>query len=69
MTNGVSTSEGGKGPVVLGVTWAEMGLATILIVLRAKNASVSSSRKLSSGLFGLRWDFMWVIVAFVSDAR
>ncbi|KAJ5923774.1 hypothetical protein N7454_009019 [Penicillium verhagenii] len=64
MTDGLSLSNGGKGPVVLGVTWAEMGLAFVLIVLRAKTASICPSRQLSSGLFGLRWDFVWVIVAF-----
>ncbi|KAJ5093720.1 hypothetical protein N7456_009581 [Penicillium angulare] len=65
MTDASSISHGGeKGSVVLGVTWAEMGLASILIVLRAKTASVSPSRQLASGLFGLRWDFFWVIIAF-----
>ncbi|KAJ6096432.1 hypothetical protein N7486_007178 [Penicillium sp. IBT 16267x] len=64
MTDGLSHSNGGKGPVILGVTWAEMGLAFILIILRAKNASICPSRQLSSGLFGLRWDFVWVIIAF-----
>ncbi|KAJ5643408.1 uncharacterized protein N7484_005915 [Penicillium longicatenatum] len=64
MTDGLSMSNGGKGPVVLGVTWAEMGLAFILIILRAKTASVCPSRQLSSGLYGLRWDFVWVIIAF-----
>ncbi|KAJ5716129.1 hypothetical protein N7493_008040 [Penicillium malachiteum] len=64
MTNGSSTAHGGKGPVIMGVTWAEMGLALVLIVLRAKTASISPSRQLSSGLFGLRWDFIWVMIAF-----
>lgn len=67
MTDGLSIANGGKGPVILGVTWAEMGLAFVLIILRAKNASICPSRQLSSGLYGLRWDFVWVIIAFVGD--
>ena len=60
-----SEAYGGRGPLVLGVTWAEMGLAFILIVLRAKTASVCQNSQWSSGLFGLRWDFVWVVFAFV----
>ncbi|KAJ5594910.1 uncharacterized protein N7459_001118 [Penicillium hispanicum] len=55
---------GGRGPLVLGITWAEMGLALVLIILRAKTASVCPTHHLSSGVFGLRWDFIWVLVAF-----
>lgn len=43
---------GGKGPLVLGVTWAEAGLALLLISLRAKNASVAPEGKMSVGMFG-----------------
>ncbi|KAJ5168552.1 uncharacterized protein N7482_004146 [Penicillium canariense] len=59
-----SAAYGGKGPLILGVTWAEMSLAFILIILRAKTASVCPQGQLSSGIFGLRWDFVWVILAF-----
>lgn len=65
MTDVSRITYGGKGPLVLGVTWVEMGLALILIVLRAKTASVCPPGQLSSGIFGLRWDFVWVIMAFV----
>lgn len=65
MTQSPSVSYGGKGPLILGVTWAEMSLAFILFILRAKTASVYPQGQLSSGLFGLRWDFVWVILAFV----
>lgn len=65
MTDGSRITYGGNGPLVLGVTWAEMGLALILIILRAKTASVCPPGQPSSGIFGLRWDFVWVIMAFV----
>jgi hypothetical protein len=65
MTQSLSVSYGGKGPLILGVTWAEMSLAFILFILRAKTASVYPQGQLSSGIFGLRWDFVWVILAFV----
>ncbi|CEO60460.1 hypothetical protein PMG11_05087 [Penicillium brasilianum] len=64
MTQSPSVSYGGKGPLILGVTWAEMSLAFILFILRAKTASVYPQGQLSSGVFGLRWDFVWVILAF-----
>jgi len=57
---------GGKGPLVLGVTWTEAALALILVGLRAKTASVSPGGKMSAGIFGLRWDCIWVIIAIVS---
>lgn len=69
MTDASEVSYGGKGPLVLGVTWAEMGLALILMVLRAKTASVCPGGRLVSGIFGLRWDFVWVIFAFVCPCR
>lgn len=64
----MSPSYGGKGPLVLGVTWAEAGLALILVSLRAKSASVAQGGKMSVAMFRLRWDFMWVIVAVVSSS-
>ncbi|KAJ5089737.1 hypothetical protein N7532_008421 [Penicillium argentinense] len=65
MTDMPDVTYGGKGPLLLGVTWSEMGLALILIVLRAKTASVCPPGQPSSGIFGLRWDFVWVILAFM----
>lgn len=65
MSDSLNGAYGGKGPLLLGITWTEMGLALILLVLRARTASVCPSGKLSSGIFGLRWDFIWVVVAFV----
>lgn len=60
----------GRGPLLLGITWSEAGLTLILIILRAKNASIRPREPGSlTGLSGivtrLRWDFVWVITAFV----
>lgn len=68
MTLPSNGSYGGKGPLILGVTWAEMSLASFLFVLRAKTASVYPQGQNFAGLFGLRWDFVWVILAFVWDS-
>ena len=65
MANALITVSGDKSALVLGITWAEMGLASVLILLRAKTASLCPSREFSSGLFGLRWDFIWVMIAYV----
>ena len=65
MADAASPPYGGKGPLLLGVTWAEMGLTLILIVLRAKTASLYPPDQRSSGVLGLRYDFIWVIIAFV----
>ena len=56
---------GAKGPLVLGITWTEAALAVVLVALRAKTASFSEG-KMSSGVFGLRWDCIWVVFAIVS---
>lgn len=65
MSNSSGSAYGGQGPLVLGITGAETGLALILIVLRAKNASVCPPGHLLWGIFGLRWDFICVLFAFV----
>ncbi len=57
---------GAQGPVMLGITWTEATLALILILLRAKAAAFSPDNNLSAGIFGLRWDFIWVIMAMVT---
>ena len=54
---------GAKGPLVLGVTWTEAALAIILVALRAKTASFTEGKM--AGVFGLRWDCIWVIFAMV----
>ncbi|KAF7718264.1 Uncharacterized protein PECH_002079 [Penicillium ucsense] len=64
MTKSATVSYGGKGPLVLGVTWAETSLALVLFFLRARTASVCPQGQLSSGFFSLRWDFVWAILAF-----
>lgn len=51
---------------MLGITWTEATLALILILLRAKAAAFSPDNNLSAGIFGLRWDFIWVIMAMVT---
>ncbi|KAJ6446468.1 S-adenosyl-L-methionine-dependent methyltransferase [Purpureocillium lavendulum] len=57
-------SYGGRGPLLLGVSWAEAAVALILVALRAKTASLCPpGHLLSTGIFGLRWDFCWVIFA------
>ncbi|KNG90331.1 hypothetical protein ANOM_001465 [Aspergillus nomiae NRRL 13137] len=63
MTEPPDRAHGGKGPLVLGVTWAEAGLALILLALRAKTASLCPPGQPGFGIFGLRWDFIWVVVA------
>ncbi|KAE8367569.1 hypothetical protein BDV27DRAFT_142711 [Aspergillus caelatus] len=60
-----SPEHGGKGSLVLGVTWAEAGLALILLALRAKTASLCPPGQPAFGIFGLRWDFIWVVIALV----
>ncbi|KAJ5088426.1 hypothetical protein N7456_012042 [Penicillium angulare] len=57
---------GGRGPLVLGITWSETGLAFILIILRAQTASIRPRESLVDrlGVYRLRWDFIWVILAF-----
>ncbi|KAF7177781.1 hypothetical protein CNMCM7691_006215 [Aspergillus felis] len=55
---------GGRGPVLLGVTWAETALALILFGLRAKTASLCPPEDVSFGFCGFRWDFIWVMFAY-----
>ncbi|GJN77429.1 O-methyltransferase [Purpureocillium lilacinum] len=63
-TQAASPAYGGRGPLLLGVSWAEAAVALILIALRAKTASLCPpGHLLSTGIFGLRWDFCWVIFA------
>lgn len=61
----MATAHGGRGPVLLGVTWAETALALILFGLRAKTASLCPPEDVSFGFCGLRWDFIWVTFAYV----
>ncbi|KAJ5351996.1 hypothetical protein N7452_000970 [Penicillium brevicompactum] len=49
MPNELTATYGGRGPMVLGITWSETGLATILIILRAKNASIIPRRAVALG--------------------
>ncbi|KAE8159855.1 hypothetical protein BDV40DRAFT_302867 [Aspergillus tamarii] len=63
MTEPPGPEHGGKGSLVLGVTWAEAGLALILLALRAKTASLCPPGQPAFGIFGLRWDFIWVVIA------
>jgi hypothetical protein len=58
---------GGRGPLILGITWSEAALALVLITLRAKGASVAPSAAVS-GFFGLRWDFIWVMFSLVGTS-
>lgn len=55
--------------MVLGITWLETGVASLLIILRAKNASILPRQWGPSigltGIYRLRWDFVWVVIAFV----
>ncbi|KAJ3498636.1 hypothetical protein NLG97_g965 [Lecanicillium saksenae] len=56
---------GGRGPLCMGITWAEAAVALVLIALRAKTASFYRERRSFSGILGLRWDFIWVIMALL----
>lgn len=67
MTVPSNGSYGGKGPLILAVIWTEMSFASILFVLRARTASVYHQGQIPAGLFGLQWDFVWVILAFVCE--
>lgn len=60
----MATALGAKGPLVLGVTWTEAALAVVLVALRAKTASFSEGKM--PGIFGLRWDFLWIVFAMVN---
>ena len=60
----MATALGAKGPLVLGITWTETALALVMVALRAKTASFSEGN-MSSGMFGLRWDCIWVVFAMV----
>ena len=53
----------GRGPILVAVTWTWAGVATVLYVLRATKASVAP--KVHHSFFGVRWDFIWVTVAYV----
>ena len=55
---------GGRGPLILGITWSEAAVALILIALRAKGASLAPSSAVPN-FFGLRWDFIWVMFSLV----
>ncbi|TKA82831.1 hypothetical protein B0A55_01071 [Friedmanniomyces simplex] len=48
---------GGNGPLILGVSWSLASIATLLWVGRAWTASLRDGK--------LRWDFIWVSVAYV----
>ena len=63
------TAYGSKGSIVLGISWAETALALVLVALRAKTAAVCPSGHPRAGILGLRWDFIWVIIALVGLSR
>ena len=49
---------GGRGPLVMAVTWAEAALALGLVIARLFAASTRQGE--------LRWDFLWIAIAMVS---
>lgn len=57
-----ATFSTGRGPILMAVIWTWAGVATILYVLRAINASRAPSDQRS--FFGLRWDFVWVTIGY-----
>ncbi|KAI9043610.1 uncharacterized protein KD926_003380 [Aspergillus affinis] len=59
----MSDTYGGRGPLLLGLTWAEASLTLVLFALRAKTASICPPESMTSGIFGLRWDFVWALFA------
>lgn len=63
------TAYGSKGSIVLGISWAETALALVLVALRAKTAAVCPPGHPRAGILGLRWDFIWVIIALVGLNR
>ena len=62
-----ATLAAGRGPLLLGLTWTWTTIATFLFILRAVNAS--KAPKEHKNLFGLRLDFCWVTLAYVSEQR
>ena len=48
---------GGRGPLVMGVTWAETAVALILILLRTYTNAVLVK--------AWKWDYFWAIVTLV----
>ncbi|PLB41380.1 uncharacterized protein BDW47DRAFT_115523 [Aspergillus candidus] len=58
-----NTAYGNKGSMVLGISWAETALALVLVALRAKTAAFCLPGHPRAGILGLRWDFIWVIIA------
>lgn len=53
-----STIYGGKGPFIMGITWAETAVALVMVAARLWGASIRRGE--------LRWDFFWVALACVS---
>lgn len=56
-----SNSFGGGGPLAVGVASALMGLATILLALRAYTSFQLARRT--------NWDLLWVLIAYVGLFR
>lgn len=54
---------GDQGSTLLAITWTWAAIAIILYILRAASAARQQS---TDRLFGLRWDFTWVSLAFVA---
>ncbi|KAF2226026.1 hypothetical protein BDZ85DRAFT_317136 [Elsinoe ampelina] len=52
-----NSAYGGLGPMLLGISWAEAAVATILVCLRAYGASQRAGK--------LRWDFLFVAIGTV----
>lgn len=50
---------GGRGPLIMGITWTETALATIAVILRAYSAGRLVKKA--------EWDLFWVIVAWTSS--
>ena len=55
---------GDEGTLLVCLTWAWAGIATVLVLIRSVVASRATSDRPS--LLGLRWDYLWVMIAYVS---
>jgi len=52
---------GGRGPLIMGITWTEAAVALSMVVARLFGASIRRGE--------LRWDFVWVALACVSQSH
>lgn len=63
MDGSLGGAYGGHGPEIMGVSWALMGITTILILIRVYTRFFANQQ---SSLYGGVWSLLWVVLAWVS---